>query len=74
MEDFAHSSRDLLMAVNDNAPFYSAEIRQASNDTQRAASRLFHKHLKAVAEIAKGGVDMRNREPFASESKRSFYR
>jgi hypothetical protein len=65
---FVEAAQDLLLAVNDNAPFYPAPIRKAANDTHRAAKDLIDKHLTALTHFAKG-VDVTRGEPFIGESK-----
>jgi hypothetical protein len=54
IEKFVRAAKDLLSAIQDNAPFYPAPIREAANGTQGAAKELFDKQLKAITHVLKG--------------------
>ena len=64
---FVKAGQDLLLAIHDNAPFYPAAIRNAADNTHRAAKGLMDKQLNALARLIEG-VDITMCEQFTAES------
>ena len=46
IQNFAGTTKDLLRAIRDNAPFYREPIRKAAKDTYRAVKTLFEGFMR----------------------------
>jgi hypothetical protein len=56
------AAKGLLSAIHDNAPFYPAPIRYASNEAHKTTVQLLRKNFSAIAEAGKGNNIIQTRE------------
>jgi len=63
IQKLAEASKSLLLAIHNSAPFYPGPIRQAANETHKAAKALFDWQMRALGQL------IAEDEQFAKENK-----